>query len=159
MSDCKECLSEKVCKYNDGHNLYCSEGYACPLLKSRAEFERFKSIEATVNSFWSELLKFSLIKKKETPTLEELLEYMAMLRDETVKEFAVRVHKEIHEALDNNYKVKSARMKKNFTPDCTVEFDYFIGICDGKINALRGIDDFIENLEKEMIGEKNEWKD
>ena len=30
MADCKECLSEKVCRYNDGHNLYCKLDYTCP---------------------------------------------------------------------------------------------------------------------------------
>ena len=30
MGDCKKCVSEKVCRYNDGHNLYCKEDYECP---------------------------------------------------------------------------------------------------------------------------------
>ena len=30
MSNCKQCLCEKVCRYNDGHNLYCKEDYKCP---------------------------------------------------------------------------------------------------------------------------------
>lgn len=30
MGNCKNCISEKVCRYNDGHNLYCKEDYVCP---------------------------------------------------------------------------------------------------------------------------------
>lgn len=30
MSKCNECLSEKVCRYNDGINLYCKDDYRCP---------------------------------------------------------------------------------------------------------------------------------
>ena len=30
MADCKKCVSQKVCKYNDGHNLYCKEDHECP---------------------------------------------------------------------------------------------------------------------------------
>jgi hypothetical protein len=27
---CKDCLKILVCKYNDGHNLYCKDEYKCP---------------------------------------------------------------------------------------------------------------------------------
>lgn len=30
MSTCKNCLKILVCKYNDGHNLFCKENYKCP---------------------------------------------------------------------------------------------------------------------------------
>lgn len=30
MSACKNCLKILVCKYNDGHNLFCKEDYKCP---------------------------------------------------------------------------------------------------------------------------------
>jgi hypothetical protein len=37
MSNCKACLSEEVCRYNDGHNLYCKEDYYCPHFKNKKE--------------------------------------------------------------------------------------------------------------------------
>lgn len=37
MATCKNCLSEKVCRYNDGVNLYCKEDYECPHFKSTAD--------------------------------------------------------------------------------------------------------------------------
>ena len=37
MAECKKCVSEKVCRYNDGHNLYCKEDYDCPNFKNKAD--------------------------------------------------------------------------------------------------------------------------
>ncbi len=34
MANCKLCLSEQVCRYNDGHNLFCKEDYECPHFKT-----------------------------------------------------------------------------------------------------------------------------
>lgn len=38
MSKCIDCLSEKVCRYNDGHNLYCKNDYVCPHFTDRSEW-------------------------------------------------------------------------------------------------------------------------
>ena len=38
MSKCKDCLSEQVCRYNDGINLYCKEDCECPHFKNKADF-------------------------------------------------------------------------------------------------------------------------
>lgn len=38
MSKCSNCLSEKVCRYNDGHNLYCKNDYVCPHFADRSEW-------------------------------------------------------------------------------------------------------------------------
>ncbi len=39
MATCKECIKEDVCRYNDGHNLYCKEDYECPHYLSSKFFE------------------------------------------------------------------------------------------------------------------------
>ena len=56
--------------------------------RQKAEIERFKKIETTINAFWCELQKLSIAKEKETPTLEELLEYIEQAKSEAIKEFA-----------------------------------------------------------------------
>nr|DAK83707.1 MAG TPA: hypothetical protein [Caudoviricetes sp.] len=41
MSKCTDCLSEKVCRYNDEHNLYylyCKNDYVCPYFTDRSEW-------------------------------------------------------------------------------------------------------------------------
>ena len=37
MSKCSNCLCEKVCRYNDGHNLYCKNDYVCPHFTDRSK--------------------------------------------------------------------------------------------------------------------------
>ncbi|MBQ3045162.1 MAG: hypothetical protein IJD49_04345 [Clostridia bacterium] len=59
--------------------------------RQKAEIERFKKIETTINAFWCELQKLSIAKEKETPTLEELLEYIEQAKAEAIKEFAKRL--------------------------------------------------------------------
>ena len=61
----------------------------------KAEIERFEQIETTINAFWNELQKLSIAKGKETPTLEELLEYIEQVKAEAIKEFAKKVELEI----------------------------------------------------------------
>lgn len=36
MSNCKECVHETLCKYNDGVNLWCKNDYVCPRFKDKA---------------------------------------------------------------------------------------------------------------------------
>ncbi len=68
---------------------------AIEVLKKDVEFykERFKDIETTVNEFWGNLQKLSIFKGKETPTLEELLEYIEQTKAEAIKEYAEAVRK------------------------------------------------------------------
>lgn len=42
MSVCKNCLSEEVCRYNDGINLYCKEDYECPHFTNKADVVEVK---------------------------------------------------------------------------------------------------------------------
>jgi hypothetical protein len=57
MATCKECLSEKVCRYNDGHNLYCKEGYVCPHFISKYHFEISKCEEKRLRKLCDERLQ------------------------------------------------------------------------------------------------------
>lgn len=61
------------------------------------------------------------------------------------------LREEITQALDSNYKAKSKRLAK---PNVAMA-DEFITFCEGKIAALRGIDDFIDNIIKETEAENS----
>lgn len=63
-----------------------------------------------------------------------------------VKDFAERLHIEIVDARNSNFKAKKERIKKYKSEDG------FTMYCDGKIHALDGIDYFADNLAKEMVG-------
>lgn len=71
----------------------------------------------------------------------EIPQYRALSKIAT-KEFAEKLKIEIHSALENNYRVRAERLKRPIVDTA----DEFIGCCDGKIHALRGIDDFIDDL-------------
>ena len=81
-----------------------------------------------------------------TALSEEILETKA----EAYKEFAERIKEEIENAYNNNSNVVCEHMSKH--TECP---DYeFIATVRGKMNTLRGLDDFIDNLLKEMVGEE-----
>lgn len=95
--------------------------------RQRAELDRFKKIETTVNGFWDEVMKLSIAKDAEKPTLEELLEYIEQLRDEAVKEFAEQV--------------KRKALALVWTVDVVNSADYI---------------KCIDNLVKEWVGDNND---
>lgn len=72
-------------------------------------------------------------------------------KSEAYKECIEKVKKEISEALKSNYKARAEREQK--IPIYTET--EFLSYCSGKIDCLRGIDDFLDNLIKEMVGENN----
>ena len=77
------------------------------------------------------------------------------IRAETVEEFAEKVHTEIYEALESNYKARQEHINKWKDPNAYIGGD-FVSMCDGKIAALQGIDYFINSLEKEMTEQRKE---
>jgi hypothetical protein len=64
-----------------------------------------------------------------------------------IKEFYRKLHSEILDARNSNFKGKSERIEKYGAEDG------FTMYCDGKIHALEGIDYFADNLAKEMVGD------
>jgi len=55
MSKCRNCLSEEICRYNDGHNLYCKDDYVCPHFKNRSEWVHLPcKVGDTVFKLWYE---------------------------------------------------------------------------------------------------------
>ena len=81
----------------------------------------------------------------------DYLEYETtnQIKAEAYKECIEKVKEEIAEALKSNYKASSERIDKHNVG----ETDEFISYCGGKIDCLRGIDNFLDDLLKEMEGE------
>ena len=69
--------------------------------------------------------------------------YRIKARSETYKEFAKDIKEEIKSAYDNNAEVRQEHLDKHEIPN-----PEFIGIITGKMNTLRGLDDFIDDLLK-----------
>lgn len=70
---------------------------------------------------------------------------------EAINEFAEKLKEEIRDAIDCNYEVIEEHNETHKPPNAE-----FVGFCNGKILALRGIDDYIDDLVKEMVGADNE---
>ena len=63
------------------------------------------------------------------------------------------MYTEIKDAMDSNYKAKEERVAKCKEYGIPIwPEDGFLMYCDGKNHALSGIDYFIDNLVKEMVG-------
>lgn len=72
--------------------------------------------------------------------------------EETVLKMAKILQDEIKSALDSNYRARQERIDKWKDPNAYIGGD-FVNICDGKIAALRGIDDFIGEIVDKMLEE------
>lgn len=79
-------------------------------------------------------------------------EYDNKIKAEAYKECIEKIQEEIKQALESNYKARAERIEKHNVG----ETDEFISYCQGKIDCLRGLDDFLDNLLKEMQGENND---
>lgn len=122
------------CPLYDDTSPSCTEilkFYALDLInRQKAEIERLKGSVIINNIMESQRIK------REAKT-------------KAYKEFAERIKEEIENAYNNNSNVLHEHMSKH------AEYpDYeFIAIVRGKMTALQGLDDFIDNLLKEMVGE------
>lgn len=85
-------------------------------------------------------------------SLGDWMDFVKKTEAEAIKEFVDKVHTEIHQALESNYKARQERMEKYINANGT---DEFIQYCEGKIAALRGIDDFVDETYKEMVGDND----
>lgn len=70
-------------------------------------------------------------------------------RSEVAREIFGEIEAEIVAALESNYSARTTRMKKS-----TVEYSAeYISYFDGKIHALRGIADFVEEIKQKYTEE------
>lgn len=112
--------------------------------RQKAEIERLKRENDSNFDKWK--LLDDRTKQRYAELYEEAKE---VLKAEAVKEFAEMVKAEISEALKSNYKARRNRFaeRKNGTIN---DFEHY---CNGKIDCLRGLDSFVDDLLKETVGE------
>lgn len=136
----KDCRIIAIFHKNEHTTDEITIGDVADIIKSQqAEIERFKQIETTVNGFWSELQKLAMFKDKETPTLEELLEYIENLKAEAIKELANKTNEMITE-IYNKHIFGNNDLEAE-------EKDAIINFSDDVVSGFN-------NLVKEMAGEQ-----
>ena len=101
----------------------------------------------------AEIERLSNSAKQWEETAKDLLLSKEKAKAEAIKEFADEIHEEICKALGNNYKVRNQRIERNLTDKLAETCDVFVQYVEGKIDALRGIDGFVCDYVKEMVGE------
>ena len=108
-----------------------------------------QAMRGAANSYKAEIERLKDFQNSVYETVDEISN---KIKAEAVKECIEKVKKEINEALINNYKVRSERAQS--IPIYTE--DEFWNYCAGKIDCLRGLDDFLDNLLKELVENENE---
>ena len=99
--DIRYCSDEEVNKTKEAFEIAMA---ALDLVDSqRVKLERFEKIETTLNSFWDELRKLAMLKDKEIPTLEELLEYIDTRVSTAVKNFAEELKNKAAQKCNSEY--------------------------------------------------------
>lgn len=146
-SEIKKALESEIhlAKYVDSS--YC-DGVNVPLLEETINL---------INRYEAEIERLNGCVKTEDEVraiaTEAILRMVETIKAEAVKEFAEKVHTEIYEALESNYKARQEHINKWKDPNAYIGGG-FVSMCDGKIAALRGIDYFIDNLVKEMTEQR-----
>lgn len=112
--------------------------------RQKAEIERLKECPKCVYEYDGEVTEYCV----QSPCSN--FKTVEQIKAEAYKKFAREVTEEIKKAYDNNSSVlrehfEKHREKPNFE---------FVATIQGKMNTLRGLDDFIDNLKKEMVGEE-----
>lgn len=140
--NCNECKIRN-CKWGTCNCSQITANAALDFINwQKSEIERLR---AKVETRTQEKLALGRIYTQKLKTVKYETYY------EAINEFAEVIKEEIENAYNNNSKVLSKHMSKY--AECP---NYeFIATVQGKMNTLRGLDDFIDNLLKEMVGEDN----
>lgn len=111
--------------------------------------KRSETLKNTINLIERQQSEIERLNKEVDRLSQDALYHDGQVAD-AIKEFAEKVHNEIEEAVESNYRVKEERVAK--TDDYG---DSFVSWVDGKIIALRGIDEYMEELLEKMMGGKD----
>ena len=132
-SECLQCQNKELCK------IECDELATETIDLINRQKETIETLRKCVE-------QHHIIRKDSKSPLSLLTKE---IRVEAYKEFAKEVNEEIKKAYNNNSGVLREHLEKHKEkPD----FE-FVAAIQGKMNTLRGLDDFIDNLLKEMVGE------
>ncbi len=144
LKDLKKQNSEIISKCN----LFAKQGDKLLAEIERLQKELKKQIDEK-HKFKAEIERL----KKENNLFADLGKMYSEIKAEAVKEFAEKVQTEIKKALESNYKARAEKEKEEFNKYLD---NLLWNYCTGKIDCLRGIDDFIDNLLKETVGDADD---
>lgn len=153
---CLECPLQNDCFANADGNSEVKELALDPINRLQADRDNYKQIAENQQ-------KIILDKAFENKRLRTSNDALRMANElckgweerakaKAYKECIEKVKEEIAKALESNYKARAEKENK----EINLYLDnLFWNYCTGKIDCLRGIDDFCNNLLKELVGEDN----
>ena len=108
--------------------------------KSRQEYLKFKPFSDDLRKAesWCEL--DGVLNRYQTVKNLSKMDYRKA--SEVAREIFAEIEKEIESAIESNYRAKKEHYNHSVIPN----YDNFNAMCDGKIYAMRGLLDFIEEL-------------
>ena len=119
------------------------ERYTIDLInRQKAEIERLKECPKCVYEYDGETMEYCV----QGPCSN--FKTVKQIKAEAYKEFAEKVNEEIKKAYNNNSGVLREHLEKHKEKP---NFE-FVAAIQGKMNTLLGLDDFIDNLLKELGG-------
>ena len=98
----------------------------------------------TAPSSWAEAFDCAIADIDDQPTAD------VAPRAEVAREICCKIEEEIVAALESNYRARGEQMAKDDLPY------ELVALINGKINALRGIEGFVEELKKKYTEGNNE---
>ena len=138
-----ECCGNQMYVCTDKQCRAKTSGNAVDLIKSqKAEIERLKECPKCVYEYDGETMEYCV----QGPCSN--FKTVKQIKAEAYKEFAEKVNEEIKKAYNNNSGVLREHLEKHKEKP---NFE-FVAAIQGKMNTLLGLDDFIDNLLKELGG-------
>lgn len=129
MARCNECIHKEICQFYNalGCKVLCQE---CGFFINQADVVPKSEVEA--------------LKDDNKFLQDRRFKELSDVRQVVAREIFEEIESEIKLALESNYKAKREHIDKNYY-NLHAEF---LSAVQGKIDALRGIDDFIAELKK-----------
>lgn len=153
---CNECSLMNSLSFTSEKCMTELIAHALTLIKKDTQLQKLeeenKKLKAEIEKLKGEVAKeFTCFvgdphKVKHCPYLEEF----KTVKAETIKEVTEKIKEEIHEALNNNYKTRQERIAHYENKGVQSIYDDFVQYCNGKIDALRGLDDYINSLSENL---------
>ena len=143
----------------DNKNIKTTDWLVKGISKKRLKKEKIQALKKEIKYLEAELkvcnealdnsMKLNNHLQAENERLEHQLETLCLTlklaKTEAYKECIEKVKEEIKQALESNYKARAERENKDINLYLD---DLFWNYCSGKIDCLRGLDDFCDNLLK-----------
>ena len=152
-SEIIKALEEWIKNYDGSYVNFKKLGNALDLI-NRLQAEN-SNLTSDLTSLQNDLTSAKAENERLRENNKAIMQTIADVHTEAYKECIEKVKEEIKQALKSNYKAIQGRIAYYENQGDMFVGDEFVDYCNGKVDCLRGLDDFLDNLLKELVGEDN----